>query len=298
MGYMKIVNIYKCKEIFTFKEICAMEKIHGTSTNVSLSDGTLKFYCGGETQKTFEPLFDKDFLLEELTAILKENNWQNIKIHGEAYGAKQQAMFKTYGPKLKFIVFDIRVDCGLPTNKFLDVLDAEKLTGRLKLEFVPYVIGPCTVEFVDEQCGLDSVQAVRNGCGEGKIREGIVCRPLVESVLSNGDRAICKHINGPYRETMNKRPIGPIVEKLKIFTEAEEIANEWVTENRLNHVSSKFLHDKENKLIEKSDIGKLIDNMIADIKLEAGDEIVWSSEVIRVVRQKSGALIGAFVRKQ
>lgn len=290
MGYMKIVHLYKCKDIFQFKEICATEKIHGTSTYVCLKDGELKFHCGGETQKTFDPLFDKNFLLSELTAISLENGWQNIKIHGEAYGGKQQGMSKTYGDKLKFICFDIRI-----ADKFLNVLDAEKMAIRLKLEFVAYEIGPCTVDFLEEQCHKESVQAIRNGCGENKTREGIVCRPLVESLLSDGTRAICKHINPPFRETKNPRPFN---EKLITFTEAHEVANEWVTENRLNHVSSKFLHKKDNKIIERTDISILVDAMVEDIKIEATTEIVWSPAIIKAVRSTSGLLINQLIKKQ
>jgi len=298
MGYMKIVQLYKCKEMFKYKEIIASEKIHGTSTNFHFKDNELKFHCGGETAQTFEALFDKDFLLNELTLILKENKWTHITVYGEAYGGKQQGMFETYGPKLKFIVFDIKVTLETAISYFLDFFEAEKLAERLKLDFVPYIIGHCTTEFLQEQCYKDSVQAMRNGITDPKMREGIVIRPLKEDVFNDGTRAICKYINDPFRETKSSRPIGPNSNKLKIFTESEEIANEWVTENRFNHVSSKFLHTKENKILEKTDVGKLIDLMIGDIKLEAGNEIIWTPEIIKTVKHQTGKLVGTIIRNQ
>jgi hypothetical protein len=296
MGYMKICHLYKTKEIFKFKEICATEKIHGTSTWVYLKNDTLHFHCGGETQKTFEPLFDKDFLLSELLTIAKENGWQSIKVHGEAYGGKQQAMSKTYGNQLKFIAFDIRVDMDLSTDKFLDILDAEVMSKRLGLEFVAYEIGPPTVEFLEEQMMKCSVQAIRNGCGDDKQREGLVLRPVKEGILSDGTRAICKHLNPNFRETTTERSL--LGDKLKIYAENQEVADEWVTENRLNHVVSKFLHDKpdDKKMIEKSDIGKLVTRVLEDIKIEAGNEIVWSEAVDKAVRGRSGALINNLMR--
>lgn len=295
MGYIKIWHLYKVKEFFKFKEIYATEKIHGTSTWVYLKNGLLHFHCGGETDKTFNPLFDKDFLLSELLTIAKENNWQSIKIHGEAYGGKQQAMSKTYGNQLKFITFDIRVDMDLPTDKFLNILDAEIMAKRLGLEFVAYEIGPCTVEFIEDQMVKPSVQAIRNGCGDDKQREGLVLRPVKEDILNDGTRAICKHLNPNFRETTTARPLS---DKLKVYSKDQEIAEEWVTENRLNHVVNKFLHDKpdDKKMIEKSDIGKLVTRVLEDIKTEASDEIVWSDTAIKAVRNKSGALINCLIR--
>lgn len=69
-------------------------------------------------------------------------------------------MSKTYGPNFKFIVFDIRINFNDTLNdKFLDVSDAE-------------------------------IMAIRNGIGNGRVREGIVVKPIHEGKMSNDERAI------------------------------------------------------------------------------------------------------------
>lgn len=66
--------------------------------------------------------FDIPFLTNILQAIANQNQWEIIRIHGECYGNKQQKMNLTNGDKLKFAVFDIKID----GEKFLN--QAEKLT--------------------------------------------------------------------------------------------------------------------------------------------------------------------------
>ena len=287
MGYLKIPNLYKCKEILTFPELCVTEKIHGTSTYLYLKDKTVKYHCGGETEKTFGAIFDKDMILQELTAILTENSWINIRVHGEAYGGKQQKMAKTYGNVLKFIVFDIRINIDTPTDRFLDVLDAERIAHRLGLEFVPYVVGPATAEFLDEQANLDSVQSVKNGMGSGNAREGIVVGPMVESKLLNGDRAICKHKNRLFWELTNERPL---TQKIIAHSNDNDIALDWVTDMRARHVIDKMMHDREEKKISNKETSLFVDKMLQDIVDESEGEIIWTIDVKKAIRRRAGGL--------
>lgn len=165
-----------------------MEKIHGTSTWISYDKNNIHYHSGGESGPNFQALFDNKFMVEKLTELMDKNNWTFIKIHGEFYGDRQQGMRKTYGDKLKFIAFDIRVeylndlnsDGGNIESKFLDILCAEKIVIDLNLEFVDYVRGPNTPEWIEEQSNRESVQAIRNGIGCEKPREGVVIRPLKE----------------------------------------------------------------------------------------------------------------------
>ncbi len=295
MGYISIIHLYKCKEFFTLfkdQQICAMEKIHGTSTHILLKHGDIKYHSGGETQKSFSGLFDKEFIFAELNAIMKEYAWSNIKVHGEAYGHKQQKMSATYGPKLKFIVFDIRVNTDTPGDHFLDVADAEKITHRLRLEFVPYEIGPNIPSWLEAQATKESAQAVRNGMGEGKLREGIVIRPLIEGKMSDGERAIFKHKNNTFWETKNPRSLE---DQITTFSSSDDIVTEWVTDMRAQHVIDKILHNKEIKKIEKTDITLFVDNMLIDIKKESGGEIVWSDAVEKAIRRQAGQMARSLI---
>jgi hypothetical protein len=58
MGYAHISNLYKSQTILLFRECYAMEKIHGTSTQISWKEGKLTFFAGGASHQAFTDLFD------------------------------------------------------------------------------------------------------------------------------------------------------------------------------------------------------------------------------------------------
>jgi hypothetical protein len=231
MGYMHIDNLYKDTRIFQFDECYALEKIHGTSAHISWDSETqeITLFSGGEPLQRFTELFDLDdlkarfFLLKAMT------------IYGEAYGGKQQGMKDTYGAELKFVVFDVRMGVKPEQGEgWLTVPEAEAIAKQLGLEFVDYVRIPTKLHRMDEERTKPSTQAVRNGIADPKEREGVVLRPLVESVDNRGNRIITKHKNDSFKETKTQREVDP--EKLQVLADAIRIADEWVTEMRLDHV--------------------------------------------------------------
>lgn len=307
MGYMTIEHLYKCPDFFKIdSEIVYMEKIHGTSTwinmNITEEGVNMNYHPGGETSKTFDALFDKPFIENELKSILDENKLVGIRIHGEAYGGKQQKMMATYGNVLKFIVFDVKIYSTAKDSIFLNLKDAVAITNRLKLEFVPYVIGPNTPEFAQIQTDLPSVQAERNGMGNDKLREGIVVKPVNEIKIKGNNRAICKHKCGPFWET--KRPgtlkfgestaeTEKLLDKLNIVISNNEMAENWITSMRADHVLDKMLHSKidDKKFIDLADIGVFVSAMIDDVKKESEGEIKWSNDLISRMRSEAGNLL-------
>ncbi|AGC01678.1 RNA ligase 2 [Acanthamoeba polyphaga moumouvirus] len=289
MGYMHIESLYKCPEFFQlFPEIYCMEKIHGTSTWIRYERGQmLKFHSGGESGESFKAIFNEEFLKNKLDELSIKNNWTIIKIHGEGYGGRQQGMSKTYGDKLKFIVFDIYVESNDNGPKYLNIPDAEKIAQDLQLEFVYYVRGLNTPEWIEEQSNQESIQAIRNGLGSGKPREGVVVRPIIESVFSNGQRAITKHKNAEFWEIKTRRPLG---ERLKVVEGINEIVEDWVTGQRFNHVVDRVLQQKVNKALEKSDIKILLDLMVEDVKRESEGEVIWSDKLVSAIRRKTAII--------
>jgi len=265
MGYIHIYNLYKDQSIFLFKECYALEKIHGTSAHIHYDSRTKKitFFPGGEKSYRFEALFDVEFLQKQFEALNSD-----YTIYGEAYGGEQQQMSETYGPKLKFVAFDV----SFKNNIWKNVPDAAYFCKNyLKLEFVDYVKVPATIEALDAERDRESVQAIRNGMGHGKKREGIVVRPVYECLLNFNKRVIGKHKAIEFQETKTeKRPQDDIT----ILTDAKEIAEEWVTENRLEHILQKFPETPTLK-----DIKKVIGAMILDIYREGAGEIVESKSV-------------------
>ena len=203
MGYLHIDNLYKQQIILMFKECYALEKIHGTSAHVKwvAKSQEVKFFSGGETHQRFVDLFNISELKQKFSEIFVTSD---VTIYGEAYGGKQQGMSSTYGKDLKFIGFDVKVG-----DLWLDVPNAEDVCNKMNIEFVDYVKVSTDIDALNHERDKDSTQAIRNGCGVGKLREGVVLRPLIEMTLNNGSRIITKHKRDEFKETKTARVVSP-----------------------------------------------------------------------------------------
>lgn len=272
MSYSKIPNLYKNQEILMFKECWAMEKIHGTSAHISWNDGDIHFFYSRNEHEHFTGLFD----LESLKKAFIECDAKKITIYGEAYGGNIHRMSNTYGKEVKFIAFDVNID-----GRWLNVPDADSIvTGLFGLEFVHYQKTYCDVSLLDKLRDMRSVQAQRNGIEGFRKGEGIILRPLIE-IRKNNDARICaKHKRDDYCERRTPQEVSS--EKLKILADAEEIAEEWVTENRLDNILSHL-----NKEPELSDIPEICKLMFEDIKIEAEGEIIDSKLARRAIGRRA-----------
>lgn len=291
MGYLHIDNLYKDDRIFKFDECFTLEKIHGTSAHIKYkpdeTDGTLIFFSGGESTEKFIALFDRDTL-----KLILHNAFvgKEIIINGEAYGGKQQGMSATYGKELKFIVFDVRID-GIWQN----VPEAFRIASMLGLDFVDYVKISTKLSDIDAERAKPSAQAHRNGIKEPKEREGIVLRPIEEAFDKRGNRIITKHKNDSFKETKTQREVDP--ERLQVLADAKKIADEWVTENRLDHVLQQAANDNENAFhtggyrpLDITDTGIIVKMMIEDVKREAKGEILESKEAAKEIGSAAARL--------
>ena len=304
MGYLHISNLYKEQLILLFKECYALEKIHGTSAHITFSQPPpvsketdyheytnvypprqLTFFSGGESYNNFVSLFDKDALMKALTELGLDPD-KNLTIYGEAYGGSQQGMSKTYGPKLKFAVFDIQIG-----NCWLSVPDANELTKKLGLEFVDYTKVFTDLAALDAERDKPSVQAMRNGIVEPKKREGVVLRPLIEVTLNNGERLICKHKGDDFKETTTARPVVDPA-KMAVLEDANAVANEWVTATRLEHVLDKLPGHCMEKMRE------IIAAMTEDVLREGKGEIVESDAVKKSIGKKTVDMYKNYLKAQ
>lgn len=274
MSYMHIDNLYKTQDILLFKECYATEKIHGTSAHIRWKDGQIHFFSGGENYENFKKLFD----VEKLTKGFEAIGHDCVTIYGEAYGGKCQGMKDTYGDKLKFIAFEVQIG-----DSWLNVPDADAVASSLEIEFVYYKKILTDLIAIDAERDADSMQAVRNGIGFGKKREGIVLRPLIELRKNNGARIICKHKREDFQETKTARKVTDPA-KLEVLKEAQAIAEEWVTEMRLTHVLDQF----PNASIENTpDVIKV---MIEDVLREAAGEIVDSKDARKAIGSRTAQM--------
>jgi hypothetical protein len=82
MGYLNIDNLYRAQDVLLFKEVYALEKIHGTSAHVAWKDGMIRFFAGGCKHDLFVSLFNKDDLFAKFTAL----GHAEVIVFGEQYG--------------------------------------------------------------------------------------------------------------------------------------------------------------------------------------------------------------------
>ena len=281
MSYMHIDNLYKNQDILAYKECYALEKIHGTSAHISYNKGEVKVFAGGGNHQSFLGLFNIEALKAKFDAMCLEGV---CIVYGENYGGKQQGMSGTYGKEPKFIVFEVKIG-----DYWLNIPKAEVVAKELGLEFVSYKRIPCEIEAINTERDTNSVQAIRNGITEPKMREGIVLHPIEEYTKNNGTRVIAKHKRPEFSETKTPREISP--EALQKMEDAKKIAEEWVTAQRLNHVIGDIEIAVEN-------IGKIIPFMIEDIKREAEDEIVPSIDAMKQIGTATALLVKRIVAEE
>lgn len=239
--------------------------VHNSSTHLSFNPDQpesqqLTVFSGGIKYDDFVKCLD----LEAILAKFKESGTK-CTVFGEGYGGKCQKMKNTYGPDIKFCAFDVRVDYN-GVKRWLDVPRAELFVKNLGLEFVHYKKVPATIEALDAERDAPSEQAIRNGCGNDKIREGIVCRPLLEFSYDGSEesRIICKHKRAEFRETKSVRTLQS-EEKQAALNDAIAIVDEYVVPMRLEHVLQK-LGDPDLLTIERTKdvIGAMVEDVLRE----------------------------------
>ncbi len=278
MSYMHISNLYKDQSVLLLKKVWATEKIHGTSACLTYegdkNQTRLLLHPGGAKMEMFEQIFDQEKILAKCIEMFGD---KRVRFIGEHYGGKIQKMRETYGDDHRFALFEIKVD-----DVFLSFDKVQKIGEKLGLDVVYGKIVDATVEALNQERDADSYQAKKNGIAESRKREGIVSRPLVELTLNNGQRVIAKHKREEFRETTTKREVS--AEQQKIYTEADEIADEWVTPMRLQHVLDAF----PDASMEQT--GKIIKAMLDDVTREGKGEIVMTKEANRAIGKRTAKL--------
>lgn len=282
MGYLHIPNLYKDQTILLFKECYALEKVHGTSANITWVNGQLTYFSGGEKHERFTALFNAEELSQKLAAL----SVQSITVFGEAYGGKQQGMKDIYGAELRFIAFDVRIN-----DKWLDVPNAQQIVTSLGLEFVPWQRTATDTESLNTLRDKPSEVAERRGIAN-KPREGIVIRPLIEVTLNNGERVIAKHKGDAFSERATTPKIVDNA-KLIVLDDAKNIANEWVTPMRLEHIL-----DKLPQGINVEATRMVIDAMIEDVTREAVGEIIDSRDTRVAIGKRTATLFKERCKQQ
>lgn len=295
MAYMHIENLYRDQSLLMFKEVYALEKVHGSSAHISwkpkpqyagepeLRDKAeasgehayqIHFFAGATKHVTFLKLFNEEDLYKKFLQL----GHPRVTIFGEAYGGSLHHMSATYGKERRFVAFDIQIG-----DSWLNVPNAADVAAHLGLDFVDFKLVPTTIEALDAERNADSVQAIKCGMGPGHKREGLVLHPPIELTKNNGERLICKYKRKDFEETATPREVTP--EELQVLADANAIALEWVTEMRISHVLDKF----PDATI--ASMGSIIRATLEDVLRESSGEIVVSREATRAICTRAGKLL-------
>lgn len=290
MGYLHIENLYRpvAQVILLFREVYALEKVHGTSAHIHWHNSTVTYSSGGESHERFRQLFDE----AALTQAFHDLGHNEVVVYGEAYGGKCQSMRKTYGDALAFIAFDVRV--GGNDGVWLNVPNAHDVATKLGLEFVPYHKVSTDLAALDAERDRPSEVAVRRGCGDDKVREGVVLRPLQEFTTNNGNRVIVKHKGAAFSETKSPRPVDPT--KRVVFEAAQAIADEYVTDERLRHVLDKIEVGGVTVGVEATP--RVIAAMVEDVLREGSGEVVDSRDARAAIGRRTAEMFKALLRQR
>ncbi len=278
MGFMHISNLYQEQTILLFRECYALEKIHGTSAHVSWHAGNpMNFSSGGSKHVTFAAIFDHAALQAGFEAM----GHPDVVVYGEAYGGSQQGQKWRYGDKLKFVAFDVLIG-----DLWLAVPQAKDVCDKLGLEFVHYAKVSTDLSSLDAERDAPSEQARRNGIEGDQPREGVVLRPVIEVRANDGERVICKHKRDDERETKTPRKVvDPALQA--VLTQATEIADEWCTPTRLQHVLDKL------GPVGIQQMREVISAMTEDVLREARGEIVDSRDARAAIGKLTAKLFKA-----
>lgn len=292
MGYLHIDNLYKpeAQRILEFKRVYALEKVHGTSAHIAWKNGQLRFYSGGCPHDHFVGIFDSPAITATFTEKCGQSE-DGVVIYGEAYGGKVMGMSHTYGSSLRFIAFDVKIG-----DSWLAVPQAEGFVKDLGIAFVPYAYVSTDLAALDYERDRPSTVGEMLG-NHDKIREGIVLRPPFEVTLNNGARLIAKHKRAEFMETSSKRPDLLDPAKIEALAAAERIVEEWVTENRLDHVID---HVRARLQMEPGIelTGDIVRDMVEDVRREGGEEIVWSKDLGKAIGAKTVKMFKARLERR
>src|SRR5574344_194303 len=280
MGYMHIENLYKNKKILLFKQCYATEKIDGTSAHIGYNSDTDTFdtYAGTQGFKFYEQ-YKTDYWKNKLENFCENHRTNQIVIFGEWYGGGIQGNH-FYGEEKKFIAFDIKIG-----DVWLNVQNASLVATGLGLAFVPFEIVDTDEESLIKVRSKPSEIAKRAGIDH--IREGVVLHPLEEFRSNNMERVICKYKNAEFSEVKHEpKPFDP--EKEEILKKATNIAEQFVTYNRLKHVIQTVPFHSD------ADISSVIIAMISDVEREGSGEFDGINKAVsKAISKKTVELIKA-----
>jgi len=269
------------------QEYVVQEKVHGANVCLMTDGKTVGFGKRTGFVETGEKFYDYEELLERYTpkaislfSIVCERfpDIKTLTVFGEMFGGKyphpdvknnnktmviQKGVY--YCPNHEFYAFDLYV--STEENGYFLPVDESNLFFEKSGFFYAKTLFRGTLNEclkypndapsqISEWFGLPPI--------EDNICEGVVIRPVVPAYLRNGARVLLKNKNARFAEKKAIKKRAPKLFKepsySEILNDLLPVAEQYITENRLNNVVSKIGHISVPK-----DTGKLIGLFSKDI---------------------------------
>jgi len=257
------------------------EKAHGANLSFWTTDG-INFHTGKRTTRlemgdrfyNYESILSnvKPKLKNIWTALKKKNaSLSQVTIFGELIGGNyphpdvkknnnaikvQKGVF--YSPDNCFYAFDILVD----NNRYLDIDLTIELFEQEDLLYAKTLFRGSLEEVLRFPNAFDSVISGQLNLPAitPNICEGTIIRPVKNLNFRNGVRVILKNKNDKWSETIKRdRKHKKVIDVPEKVAELQTTILDYITENRLNNVISKFGEPT------KKDFGKLLGMFNKDI---------------------------------
>ncbi|MCL2041550.1 MAG: RNA ligase, Rnl2 family [Bacteroidales bacterium] len=298
------------------QEFVVQEKVHGSNVCFVTDGTTVSFGKRTGFVETGEKFYDYEKLLERYTpkviallATVKAElpDVQTLTLFGEMFGGKyphpdvkndsktvviQKGVF--YCPQHEFYAFDLYVNTE-NSGRYLTVDEANAFFERGDFFYAKSLFRGTLAECLKHPNSAPSMIAIWMGLPplDDNVCEGIVIRPAETTYLSNGARVLLKNKNARFAE---KKAIKKRAPKLFVEPSYSEqlnnllpIAEQYITENRLNNVVSKIGHISVPK-----ETGKLIGLFSKDI---LDDFLKEHSGVYATIEKSEQKILNVHVNK-
>lgn len=274
------------------------EKVHGANVSVEV-DETIRTARRSDFLGEDENFYGFQKMMADRTENLQalRGDDERITVFGEIYGRGKgtrkreyevQKMFDYGRDTFGFVVFDLAVHVG-DELKFLDLDEMKARVAAAGFDVLPSLFSG-TFDECREWSGANKEK--QSAWGGDHVREGHVIRPVVETRLPCGRRALFKDKGEKFFEvhSMKKPKVAPVI-RGEIQVDVETLMA-GCTAHRFETVKSKENED------DQKNIGLMITRMRDDIFDDlAGDMVArYEAKQLTMLKRHLSKAIGSHVR--
>ncbi len=265
--YPHLESIYKHAEILDEKEVVVTEKIHGTNGRIGYVEGKIvvgsrnhMLSAGNDNAGFFEWVYRLGIPQKLENKLSPSQKEKGVIFCGEFFGSNIQKEIK-YQDTKDFLTFGIRI-----AQDFIPFEQLQGCCDGLGIGVVPLIYRgkPDRQLLIDLRSGPSLINPK-------EPREGIVITPAEPKRDRKDNWMIYKLKSPEFEERASLRHSKPNLDNSKYLT-ARAFANEYVTEQRLNHVIDHLKEDGIEATTIK-EIRLVLEEMARDVRREGEAQI-------------------------